>query len=311
MQKFRASDGAMLAFSDGGHGLPMLALAGLTRDGRDFDYLARHIPDDVRLIRLDSRGRGESDWTDPETYTVAQEAKDALSLMDHLGLEKVAVIGSSRGGLLGLMIAATAKDRLLGLCLNDVGPVVERNGLLRIGTYVGVKPTVTTLAEVADRMQSAMPGFDHVPPLRWQEETVRHYVQRDGHVGLTYDPALRQSFNASMAAPFPDLWPLFDACEGLPLALIRGAASDVLARATAEEMRRRRPDLIFAEAVDRGHIPFLDEPDVVNAVLCWLGAIRVHISRSCGRAVPTSDLGPANEQSPSPARILAVDRDPQ
>lgn len=282
MQRFQTEDGTWLAYRDDDQGLPLLALAGLTRDGRDFDYLARHLGQGIRLIRLDSRGRGGSDWADPQTYSVAQEAKDALALLDHLGLSQAAVIGSSRGGLLGLVIAATAKHRLLGLCLNDVGPVVERDGLLRIGTYVGVEPTVSTLDEVADRMQSAMPGFDHVPPMRWQEETVRHYVQLDGHVGLTYDPALRQSFDAAMAAPLPDLWPLFDACDGLPMALIRGAASDVLARATADEMRRRRPDLIFAEVPDRGHIPFLDEPVVITAVLDWLDAIRLHLSRRCG-----------------------------
>lgn len=254
--------------------MPLLALAGLTRDSRDFDYLARHVPADVRLIRLDSRGRGGSDWTGPDSYTVGQEARDALALMDHLGIARVAVLGSSRGGLIGLVLASTAKHRLLGLCLNDVGPVIERGGLLRIGTYIGVEPTVPTLEEVADRMQAAMPGFDHVPPLRWQEEAIRHYVQLDGHVGLTYDPSLRQAFDTAMAAPLPDLWPLFDACEDLPLALIRGAKSDVLARATAEEMRRRRPDLVFAEIPDRGHIPFLDEPEGIKVVRTWLDAIR-------------------------------------
>lgn len=273
MQRFLAEDGARLAFRDEGQGLPLLALAGLTRDGRDFDYLARHLPGGIRLIRLDSRGRGGSDWTGPDTYTVAQEAKDALSLLDHLALANAAIIGSSRGGLIGLVLASTAKHRLLGLCLNDVGPVVEREGLLRIGAYVGIEPAVPTLEEVADRMPSAMPGFSHVPTLRWQEETVRHYVQRDGHVGLTYDPDLRRAFDAAMAAPLPDLWPLFDACDGLPLALIRGAASDVLARDTAEEMRRRRPDMIFGEVPERGHIPFLDEPEAVEVLKTWLGLV--------------------------------------
>ena len=287
MQRFRAEDGAVLAYRDEGDGLPLLALAGLTRDNRDFDYLGRHLPGNVRLIRLDSRGRGASDWTGPDTYTVGQEAKDALTLLDHLGIAQAAIIGSSRGGLLGLVIASIAKHRLLGLCLNDVGPVVERDGLLRIGTYVGVEPTVPTLEEVADRMQAAMPGFDHVPPLRWQEETIRHYVQLDGHVGLTYDPALRQSFEAAMAVPLPELWPLFDACEGLPLALIRGAQSDVLARATAEEMRRRRPDLIFAEIPDRGHIPFLDEPEAIRTVGRWLNEIR-QVARDPPSPLPAS-----------------------
>jgi pimeloyl-ACP methyl ester carboxylesterase len=270
MKTFKAGDGARLAYRDDGAGLPLLALAGLTRDGRDFDYLARCLPKDVRLIRLDSRGRGASDWTGPATYSVGQEAADALALLDHLGVARAAVIGSSRGGLLGMIMAGTARHRLLGLCLNDVGPILERDGLLRIGAYVGVAPTVPTLQEVADRMQAAMPGFDHVPPMRWQEETIRHYVQHDDGVGLTYDPALRIAFDAAMAGPLPALWPLFDGCAGLPLALIRGAASDVLSRATAEEMCRRRPDMLFAEIPLRGHIPFLDEPEAIAVVTFWL-----------------------------------------
>jgi pimeloyl-ACP methyl ester carboxylesterase len=281
MQAFRTQDGAQLAYRDDGRGLPLLALAGLTRDGRDFDYLARNLPGDVRLIRLDSRGRGGSAWTGPQTYTVGQEAMDVLALMDHLTLDRVALIGSSRGGLLGLVIGAMPGRRLLGLCLNDVGPKVERAGLMRIGAYVGVEPTVETLEEIADRMQAAMPGFERVPPLRWQEEVIRHYVQLDGRVGLTYDPALRVAFDAAMAVdPLPDLWAQFDACAGLPLALIRGAASDVLGRATAEEMCRRRPDMLYAEVPGRGHIPFLDEPEALAVIRSWLDLVR-------GAAAPT------------------------
>lgn len=98
MGSFRAEDGVSLAFRDEGQGLPLLALAGLTRDGRDFDYLARHLPGDVRLIRLDSRGRGQSNWASAETYAVGIEARDALALLDHLGLERAAILGTSRGG---------------------------------------------------------------------------------------------------------------------------------------------------------------------------------------------------------------------
>jgi len=273
MQRFKAEDGTFLAYRDTGRGLPLLALAGLTRDGRDFDYLARHLPEDVRLIRLDSRGRGGSDWADPATYSVAQEASDAVALLDHLGIDRAAILGSSRGGLLGLAIAATQPLRVLGLCLNDVGPVVERDGLQRIGTYIGIEPAVADLEEIAERMPAAMPGFHGVPPMRWAEEAARHFVQIDGRLGLPYDPALRQAFEAAMAAPLPELWALFDACQGLPLALIRGEASDVLARATAQEMRRRRPDMIFAEIPGRGHIPFLDEPEALRAITAWLAAV--------------------------------------
>lgn len=274
MQFFHSPDGARLAYRDEGAGLPLLALAGLTRDGRDFDYLARGLGD-VRLIRLDCRGRGGSDWTGAESYTVPQEAADAIALLDHLELPAAAVIGSSRGGLLGMFIALTAPARLLGLCLNDVGPVLERAGLLRIGAYIGVEPTVSTLAEISDRMPSAMPGFRNVPAERWAEETVRHYRQGAGRIDLPYDPALRQSFDTAMSAPPADGWPLFEACADLPLALIRGAGSDVLSPDTAAEMRRRRPDMLYAEIPDRGHIPFLDERAAQNCIQDWMAQIPV------------------------------------
>lgn len=273
--RFRADDGAGIAFRDEGaaDALPVLALAGLTRDGRDFDYLAHHLHG-IRLIRMDYRGRGGSDWTGPDSYTIAREGQDALNLLDHLGLPAAAILGTSRGGLIGMALAATAKPRLLGLCLNDIGPVVERAGLDRIGAYVGLAPTVATLDEVADRLPAAMPGFARVPPFRWAEEAVRHYVQTDSGVGLTYDPALRAPFQAAMAGPEVDLWPLFDACAGLPMAVLRGANSDLLSAATVAEMARRHPGLIAAEIPDRGHVPFLDEPEALAAITRWLAAVR-------------------------------------
>lgn len=273
MLRFQSDDGAWLAYRDQGDGVPVIALAGMTRDGHDFDYLARHLHG-VRLIRLDSRGRGGSDWTGSRTYTVGREAKDVIALLDHLGVPAVGVIGSSRGGLLGMVLAATARDRILGICFNDVGPALAREGLERIGRYIGVHPTVPTLGEISDRMPAAMPGFSNVPARRWQEETIRHYVQQADGVGLPYDPDLRVAFDAAMSAPASDAWPLFDACAGLPLALMRGACSDVLSSATAEEMCRRRPDMHFVEVADRGHIPFLDEPEALNCIQAWLADLR-------------------------------------
>jgi pimeloyl-ACP methyl ester carboxylesterase len=290
MESFRAEDGARLAFRDQGEGLPVLALAGLTRDGRDFDYVARHLPPKVRLIRLDSRGRGDSDWTGPETYTVAQEARDALALLDHLGIARAAILGSSRGGLLAMVLATTAHERLSGILFNDVGPELERAGLERIGRYVGEAPSVATLEEIADRMEGAMPGFHRVPQLRWEEEVIRHYRMGSRGPELTYDPALKISLAAAMAAPPVDLWPLFDACAGLPLGLIRGANSDVLSAVAAEKMRARRPDMCFAEVPDRGHIPFLDEPEALACILAWLGDVE---RSEAARAAPVQDAGAA------------------
>ncbi|MBP2148644.1 alpha/beta hydrolase [Xanthobacter autotrophicus DSM 597] len=266
---FHAQDGASLAFSDVGTGRPLLALAGFTRNSRDFDYLGRHLHD-VRLIRLDSRGRGESQWTGADTYTALQESDDAIALLDHLAIPRAAVIGSSRGGILAMLMAMKAPARVAGVCLNDVGPVMERAGLERIGAYIGVEPAVTTLEEIADRMPQAMPGFHHVPELRWEEETIRRYVQTETGIALPYDPDLRLSFQKALAAPPTDAWPLFDACAGVPVALIRGANSDVLSAGAAAAMAARRPDLIYAEVPDRGHTPFLDEPEALAAIREWL-----------------------------------------
>ena len=125
MPHFKTSDGLNLHYTDQGAGLPILCLAGLTRSGRDFDFVAPHL-NDVRLITLDYRGRGASDWTDDfATYSVPCETQDAIKLLDHLGLEKVAILGTSRGGLNAMYMAATAKQRLLGVALNDVGPKLE------------------------------------------------------------------------------------------------------------------------------------------------------------------------------------------
>lgn len=275
MQFFEAQDGARLAFRDEGSGLPLLALAGLSRDGRDFDYLARHLSHDIRLIRLDCRGRGQSAWTAPQTYTLAQEMADAVALLDHLEIERVAVIGTSRGGLIGMLMAQLHRHRVLGLCLNDVGPVLERAGLERIGMYLGCPPKFETLEEVADRLPSVSPGFSGVSVMRWAEEAVRHFEQLDGSVGLTYDPALRGVFQAAIAAPLPEAWHLFEACTGLPVALVRGTHSDVLSASTVQIMRQLRPDMLVAEVPGRGHVPFLDEPEALACIGAWVQQVRV------------------------------------
>ena len=269
---FPAADGTRLAYSDEGTGLPLLCLPGLTRTMRDFDYLVPHLPP-CRLIRMDYRGRGASGWSGPETYTVPTEAQDALALLDHLGLAKAAILGTSRGGLIGMVLAAIARDRLLGLCLNDVGPVIERRGLERIFDYVGRNPAAKTHAALAAALPRNMPGFANVPPERWLSEARLHYTQSDAGLTITYDPALREAFLAAFQGPPTDAWPLFDACAGLPLALIRGANSDLLSAENAAEMRRRRPDMIFAEVPDRAHVPFLVEPESLAVIRAFLAVV--------------------------------------
>ena len=268
MPTFTANDGITLHYTDEGQGLPVIALAGLTRNGADFDHVAPHLP--VRLIRPDYRGRGQSDWADPATYTIPQEAADVLALMDHLGLEKAAILGTSRGGLVAMVLAATAKDRLLGVALNDIGPEIAAKGLDVIKDYIGRNPAQKTYAEAAAARAKLWTHFDDVPMDRWLAEVQAHYHETPDGLVIRYDPKLRDAVLAAGAQPVPDLWPLFDALDGLPLALIRGANSDLLTQATADEMARRRPDMIRADIAGRGHVPFLDEPDALRALHAWL-----------------------------------------
>ena len=272
MPRFTTSDGLSLHYTDEGDGLPLLCLAGLTRDGRDFDYVAPAL-DGVRLIRLDYRGRGQSDWGDPASYTIPVEGRDALELLDHLGIEAAALLGTSRGGLIAMVLAATAKARLLGVALNDIGPEIAETGLEVIKGYLGRNPPWKTLDEAAVKRAAAMTAFEGVPESRWREDAERFYRETPEGLVITYDPKLRDAVLGSGAQPAPDLWPLFDALKGLPLCAIRGANSDLLSAETFAGMRARRPDMIAAEVPGRGHVPYLDEPEALDALRRWLNML--------------------------------------
>ncbi len=272
MKTFQSFDGLALAYKDEGDGLPVLCLAGLTRSMADFDYLAPHLQG-VRLIRMDYRGRGASQHAaDPLTYTIPTEARDALDLLDHLGVERAAIIGTSRGGLIAMALAVMAHGRLRGVCLNDIGPEIPAAGLGRIMEYLGRKPKFKTRAEMAAALPALLPGFANVPPDRWLREAENQTVETETGLDIPYDPRLRDAVAAAAMQDTPDLWPMFDALDDLPLALIRGANSDLLSRETADEMHRRRPDMLFAEVPDRGHAPFLDEPEALAVIRTWIKA---------------------------------------
>ena len=271
MRRFTAPDGTGLAYREEGEGTPVLCLPGLTRDSRDFDYLAPHLAD-VRLIRIDPRGRGASDRTDPSTYTVPHEAGDALALLDHLDLERAAVIGTSRGGLLAMTIAVTAPNRLAGVCLVDIGPEIAPEGLETIMGYLGRRPSHATIEEAVAARPSVMRGFEDVPEARWRQEVAKFVVEGPDGLDIPYDPRLRDALIDAGAQPTPDLWPLFEALPR-PLAAIRGANSDLLTPATFAEMRGRRPDMIAAEVPGRGHVPFLDEPEALEVIRSWISRL--------------------------------------
>lgn len=272
MPQVTTADGTRLHYTDQGEGLPVLALAGLTRNTRDFDHVAPHILANgtCRLICMDYRGRGQSDWADPASYTIPQESHDALALLDHLNIEKAAILGTSRGGLIAMVLAATAKHRLLGIALNDIGPEIEAAGLSVIKDYIGRNPIQSTHKDAATFRAKAWSHFKGVPMDRWMAEVQNHYTQTDDGLVIRYDPKLRDTVLESGAQPAPDLWPLYDAMVDLPLALLRGDASDLLSAATFELMRNRRPDAHAATVLGRGHVPFLDEPESLSVLNDWI-----------------------------------------
>ena len=272
MPEYRTSDNLRLVYDDQGEGdgPPILCLAGLTRNAADFDYVLPYLVGEHRVIRLDYRGRGRSqrapDW---RTYTIPTEARDAVELLDHLGVERAAILGTSRGGLIAMALSLTHRARLAGVCLVDIGPVLAPEGLAVIQDYVGLPPEARTHGEAVAMRAELMAGFEGVPEARWREEVEKHYRETGDGLALTYDVRLRDAVLEAGAQPAADLWPLFDAMAGLPLACIRGANSDLLAPDTLAEMARRRPDMIVAEVAGRGHVPFLDEPEALEALNEW------------------------------------------
>ena len=153
------------------------------------------------------------------------------------------------------------------------GPVIDAAGLRVIGGYVGKDPGQRTYAEAVAFRKRNWVAFRSVPDARWRAEVEAHYEETPEGLRIRYDPALREAVLESAGQPAPDLWPLFDALEGLPICLIRGANSDLLSAETAAEMARRRPDMGYAEVPDRGHVPFLDEPESLEVLTAWISKL--------------------------------------
>lgn len=273
---FTTSDGLKLAYDSHGTGTPILCLAGLTRNRDDFDPVVDLFSDRARIIRLDSRGRGASDYDpNPQNYTIPQETNDVLALMDHLNLDRAAIIGTSRGGLIAMVLAATAKQRLSGVLLNDIGPELNPAGLAHIMDYLGRPCAYKSFEDAAEKLPKAMGAqFSNLSYDQWKTYARRLWVEGPDRLQLRYDPKLRDAIEAQGASgEMPDLWPFFQALQDLPLAALRGANSNLLTPDCWAKMQALRPDMMAAEVPDRGHVPFLDEPESIEVISRFMASL--------------------------------------
>ncbi|WP_339951133.1 alpha/beta hydrolase [uncultured Albimonas sp.] len=279
IESFDAPDGTRLGFVDEGPregALPVLCLPGLTRNHADFDAVAARLSPTRRVIRLDSRGRGVSDYADPATYDLPTETADAVALLDHLGIERAVFLGTSRGGMITMLAAVIAPGRIAAAVLNDIGPEIDQAGLDRIKGYVGKPPAARTLDELAAALQAdGQAGAPTLSEADWRR--IAEAVAEETPEGLAfkYDLRLGEALAEQGAAlekhiagggEAPDLWPLFGALAQGPVLVLRGANSDILSGATAARMAEVSPHVTLVTVPDRAHVPLLDEPECVEAI---------------------------------------------
>lgn len=275
-----AADGTALYARDyagPGTGLtPVVCLPGFSRNSRDFEDLAPRLAESRRAIAVDFRGRGLSGRADPATYRPDQESADTLRVLDHLGVERFAVIGTSRGGIVAMVMAARALPRMAGVLFNDIGPRAEAAGLLRISGYLQQERKVSSWDEAVAAVKATNPGFPDLREAQWLAFARRLYDEKDGALRAAHDSALGRAFPGAAeieAGKVPELWRLADLLARTPALVVRGENSDLLSAATVTAMRERLPRLDSVTVKNRGHVPFLDEPESLAAIDRWLAGV--------------------------------------
>ena len=275
-QYWTSPDGLKLHFRDyagsgagSGDRAPVLCLHGLTRNARDFEQLAAHIAPSRRVLALDMRGRGDSEYAkDSATYKPVTYVGDVLALLEQQGIDRFVSIGTSLGGLMTMLFAALAPGRVVGAVLNDIGPVVDPSGIDRIREYVGQARSFPTWMHATRALQEvhggSHPGFAIEDWLVMAKRCM--VVQQNGRVGFDYDMAIAEPFRDADGAVPPDLWPAFDALKGAPMLIVRGGASDLFKPETLAEMVSRHGDADSVTIPGVGHAPTLDEPEAVAAI---------------------------------------------
>lgn len=273
-------DGLKLHYRDypGGNGRPpVLCLHGLTRNARDFGALADRLAGDWRVIAVDFRGRGLSQYDpDPSRYIPPTYAADVLQLLDELHVDKAIFVGTSLGGIVTMILAAFAPERIAGALLNDVGPQLEPGGIERIRSYVGKPLQLHSWDEAAERLGAKYgdvhPAYRHDDWLSYARRIAR---EGDDGIVLDYDMRIAEPFNRmdDKTASAADAWPLFEKLSGKPVTILRGELSDLFSAQTARKMVELLPGAELVTVANVGHAPDFEEPESVAAVDRLLGRV--------------------------------------
>jgi pimeloyl-ACP methyl ester carboxylesterase len=264
-----------LSYADwgtGGAARTVVCVHGLTRNGRDFDHLARVLAEDRRVICPDIAGRGLSDpLTDPEHYALPTYVGHMIQLLSRLGLDEVDWVGTSMGGLIGMGVAAMEASPIRKLVLNDVGPFLPKTALQRINTYLGLDLRFASLEALQAHLREIHAGFGPLTDAEWRHLAEHSAARReDGRFGLNYDQRLGRPMTTGPIEDV-DLWPVWDQIR-CPVLVLRGIDSDLLLPATAAEMTRRGPKAEVIEVDGTGHAPALMAKDQIAIVAAWLDA---------------------------------------
>ncbi len=275
-----AQDGLRLhvrCYGRNGGSLPVVCLPGLARTGADFHTLASSLAAQQaaarQVISIDMRGRGLSEYDrQPANYSIPVELGDLLAVLTALEIGPAIFVGTSRGGILTMLLGVARPGAIAGAVLNDIGPVIEAPGLMRIKGYVGKLPQPRSFQEGAEILRRLFqPHFPKLTPEDWLNFARRTFREQDRALLPAYDPKLANILEGiDLKRTLPSLWREFGALGRVPLMVIRGANSDLLSASTVAAMRARRPDLDAVEVPDQGHAPLLAEAETIDRIAAFV-----------------------------------------
>jgi pimeloyl-ACP methyl ester carboxylesterase len=256
---------------------PLIFMPGLTRNVRDFEPVADMLGGKRRMLAIEFRGRGESGYAkDPMSYAPATYAQDVDALIRRLGLKGFILLGTSLGGIVAMLLAASWKEKLKGVILNDIGPEIGATGLERIRGYVGQGRNFETWMHAARAMSEAQgdiyPSFGLNEWLRFAKRTCK--LTSNGRIVFDYDMKISEPFKQAGGEAGADLWPLFEGLAGVPLLILRGETSDILEQPAAAKMLKKHKGAQLVNISGVGHAPSLDEADAQTAIREFLGGIK-------------------------------------